>query len=145
LSSAVVKNHITRVMAKGTKQLVGTGRFMWPVGGHISSMFGSRSGGYHKGLDIAAPMGSPVYAADSGTVSYAGWYYGYGKLVIIDHGNGYQTYYGHNGSLSVSVGQSVARGQKISAVGMTGQTTGPHCHFEVRLNGVARNPMIYLK
>lgn len=145
LSSEIVKQPVTRILAKGTKELVGTGRFMWPSGGVISSAFGSRGREFHKGLDIAAPIGSPIYAADSGTVILAGRYYDYGKLVIIDHGNGYTTYYGHCSSIFVSEGETVTKGQKIAAIGMTGQTTGPHVHFEVRKNGSPVNPLTYLK
>lgn len=145
VTADVVKEPVTRVLARGTKELVGTGKFSWPSGGYISSAFGSRSGGYHNGLDIAAPMGSPIYAADSGTVILAERYSGYGKLVIIDHGNGYTSYYGHCSSFSVSEGDTVTRGQKIANVGMTGDTTGPHVHFEIRLNGAAQNPLGYLK
>ena len=124
-----------------------TGTFRWPVTGRITSRFGSRSspGGIgstnHKGIDIAAPKGTPVYAADGGTVTYAGWMSGYGYLVRINHGNGYETYYGHNSSLTVSVGQHVYKGQQIARVGSTGNSTGNHCHFEIRVNGVAKNPL----
>lgn len=145
ISSALVKDPVTRIMAKGTKNLVGSGQFMWPTSGRISSPFGYRGREYHQGLDIAAPMGTPIYAADSGTVVHSGRYSGYGNLVIIDHGNGYKTYYGHCSKLLVSVGDSVKRGDKIALVGMTGQATGPHCHFEVRVNGVTQNPLKYLK
>lgn len=145
ISSALVKDPVSRVLAKGTKNLAGTGKFLWPTSGHVSSPFGYRGREFHEGLDIAAPMGTPICAADSGTVVHSGRYAGYGNLIIINHGNGYQTYYGHCSKLYVSAGQSVQRGQKIGAVGMTGQATGPHCHFEVRVNGVQQNPLKYLK
>ena len=93
---------------------------------------------------IAGPDGTPVYAADGGTVTYSGWMGGYGYLVEINHGNGYVTRYGHNSSLTVSVGDHVYKGQQIARVGSTGNSTGNHCHFEVRYNGVARNPLNYL-
>lgn len=127
------------------------GGYIWPVSSrYITSTFGGRAspGGIgstnHKGIDIAAPRGTPVYAADGGTVTYAGWMSGYGYLVRVNHGNGYETYYGHNSSLTVSVGQHVYKGQQIARVGSTGNSTGNHCHFEVRYNGVAKNPLNYL-
>ena len=98
----------------------------------------------HKGIDIAVPRGTPIYAADGGTVTYAGWMSGYGYLVEINHGNGYVTRYGHNSSLTVRVGQHVYKGQQIARAGSTGNSTGNHCHFEVRYNGVAKNPLNYL-
>jgi murein DD-endopeptidase MepM/ murein hydrolase activator NlpD len=124
----------------------GLGNFSWPVTGTITSPFGWRSnpfgGGpeFHQGLDIAAPMGTTVTAAAAGTVIMAQWYGGYGNYVLIDHGGGYSTGYGHLSSIYVSVGQSVARGQAIGAVGSTGQSTGPHLHFEVRIAGKPVDP-----
>ena len=153
LSSVTLKEPVTEQRLQGTKARptwLPTGTFRWPVTGRITSRFGSRSspGGIgstnHKGIDIAAPRGTPVYAADGGTVTYAGWMSGYGYLVRISHGNGYETYYGHNSSLTVSVGQHVYKGQQIARVGSTGNSTGNHCHFEVRYNGVAKNPLNYL-
>jgi len=117
---------------------------MWPVKGTITSKFGARWGTTHKGIDIAAPTGTNVYAFMSGKVVFSGWEGGYGKLVIIDHGNGLQSYYGHNSKLIVSSGQSVSKGQHIADVGSTGDSTGPHCHFEIRKNGKAVNPLDYL-
>ena len=145
LASAIIKSPITQVLAKGTKALVGSGIFAWPTGGEITSGFGSRGREFHKGIDIGAPSGSPIYATDSGTVTRAGWYYGYGKLIIISHENGYETYYGHCSSISVSEGETVKKGQYIGAVGHTGQAYGNHLHFEVRLNGENQNPMKYLQ
>lgn len=144
LSTINAKNPVTRVLARGTKELVGSGRFLWPVNGSITSMFGSRGREYHRGLDIGAPVGTPIVAADSGTVTMAGRYYDYGKLVIIDHGNGFTTYYAHCSTLYVEEGQTVTKGQRIADVGMTGWTTGPHLHFEVRYNGDHENPMRHL-
>lgn len=118
-----------------------------PISGKITSRFGVRSSirsGAHTGLDIAASKGTPIKAAASGTVTYAGYKGSYGNLVVISHGNGVQTYYGHCNSLSVSVGQSVVAGQVIATVGSTGNSTGPHLHLEIRVNGVARNPQNYL-
>ena len=93
---------------------------------------------------MAVSTGTPVYAAASGTVTFAGYKGSYGYLVIIDHGNGYQTYYAHCSALYVSAGQSVAQGQNISAVGSTGNSTGPHLHFEIRYNGSTLNPQSYI-
>lgn len=124
----------------------GSGMFAWPVTGTITSPFGWRSnpfGGspeFHQGLDIAAPSGTTVTAAAGGTVIMAQWYGGYGNYVLIDHGGGYSTGYGHLSAIYVSQGQSVTRGQAIGAVGSTGQSTGPHLHFEVRINGKPVDP-----
>ncbi len=147
LSTSTVKDPVARVVAQGTKEkvVVGSGNFSWPTNGHISSGYGYRGGEFHQAIDIAAPYGSAIYASDSGKVTYAGWESGYGKLIIINHGNGFVTYYGHCSSINVSVGQAVNRGSRIGSVGMTGDATGPHVHFEVRVNGVRRNPLIYLR
>lgn len=124
----------------------GSGTFTWPVTGTITSPFGWRSnpfgGGpeFHQGLDIAAPMGTTVTAAAAGTVIMAQWYGGYGNYVLIDHGGGYSTGYGHLSAIYVASGQSVQRGQAIGAVGSTGQSTGPHLHFEVRIAGKPVDP-----
>lgn len=121
------------------------GLFMRPVsGGTITSKYGQRSSGFHTGLDIAIANGTPIYAAASGTVKFSGKKGGYGYLVIIDHGNGYQTYYAHCSALYVSAGQSVSKGQNISAVGSTGNSSGYHLHFEVRYNGNTLNPQNYI-
>ena len=122
------------------------GRFLRPVvGGTISSPFGQRRSGFHKGIDIAVPNGTPIYAADNGVVKFSGWNStGFGNLVIIDHGDGFLTYYAHCSSLYVSAGQSVTKGQNICAVGLTGNTSGYHVHFEVRYNGTSVNPMNYM-
>ena len=153
LSSVILKEPVTEQRLQGTRERptwYPTGTFRWPISGRITSYLGGRSspGGIgstnHQGIDIAGSYGSPVYAADGGTVTYAGWMGGYGYLVQIDHGNGYVTRYGHNSSLTVSVGDHVYKGQQIARVGSTGNSTGNHCHFEVRYNGVARNPLNYL-
>lgn len=118
-----------------------------PVKGtYISSRYGDRAdrSSGHKGLDIAAPTGTTIVACGDGTVKFAGWYYGYGYLVRIDHGNGVETYYGHCSKLYVSTGDTVSAGDKIAAVGATGEATGPHLHLEVRVNGVTVNPQNYL-
>ena len=153
LSSVTLKEPVTEHRIRGTKvrpTWMPTGSFRWPTSGRISSYFGGRKspGGIgstnHKGIDIAVPRGTPIYAADGGTVTYSGWMSGYGYLVQIDHGNGYVTRYGHNSSLTVSVGQHVYKGQQVARAGSTGNSTGNHCHFEVRYNGVAKNPLNYL-
>jgi murein DD-endopeptidase MepM/ murein hydrolase activator NlpD len=117
---------------------------IWPVHGPVTSGFGWRWGRMHEGIDIAVPSGTPVVAAASGNVITAGWLGGYGNLVVIDHGNGLATAYGHNSSLAVGAGQSVAQGQVIAYSGSTGHSTGPHVHFEVRVNGFAADPLGYL-
>ena len=118
-----------------------------PVSGTISSRFGARSRircSAHTGLDIATSTGTPIAAAASGTVTFSGWKGSYGWLMVITHQNGVQTYYGHCSKLYYSAGQTVSQGQKIAAVGNTGNSTGPHLHFEVRVNGIAYNPQNYL-
>lgn len=134
--------------------IVGTtsapGALAWPVSGTITSPFGYRrnpfGGGmeFHQGLDIAAPMGTTITAAASGTVISAGWYGGYGNYILIDHGGGMATGYGHCSQIFVSAGQQVQKGQAIGAVGSTGASTGPHVHFEVRINGKPVDPAAYL-
>ena len=127
----------------------GTGSFGWPVPSctYITSKFGPRyhpvTGAYqstHTGLDIGASHGATIVASDGGTVTTAGVKGGYGNCVMIDHGNGYYTLYGHMSSIAVSVGQSVSKGDTIGYVGSTGVSTGPHCHFEIRVNGVCTDP-----
>lgn len=118
-----------------------------PVSGIISSRFGVRSSirsSAHTGLDIATSTGTPVVAAASGTVTFSGWKGSYGYLMVITHSNGVQTYYGHCSKLYYQAGQTVSQGQTIAAVGSTGNSTGPHLHFEIRVNGVAYNPQNYL-
>src|SRR4029079_3319949 len=122
----------------------GSGQLSWPVSGPVTSGFGVRWGRMHEGIDIAVGEGTPVRAAAAGTVIYAGWMSGYGNLVAVDHGNGLSTAYAHNSSLAVSVGQSVAAGEIVSYSGNTGNSTGPHVHFEVRVDGSAVDPLGYL-
>ncbi len=118
--------------------------FIWPARGRLSSGFGWRRLRHHDGIDIAAPYGAPITAARDGTVVFAGWYYAYGKTVIVSHGNGLQTIYGHASRVLVQRGDQVKKGELIAHVGSTGRSTGPHLHFEVRINGRAVNPMKYL-
>jgi murein DD-endopeptidase MepM/ murein hydrolase activator NlpD len=132
---------VTAYSGTAPQGIKGTGRFQWPTSGTITQgyWFG------HRALDIAAALGVPVYAADTGFVSFAGWTdVGYGRLVTIDHGNGFVTYYGHLSQINVVVGQAVRRGQLIGLMGSTGRSTGPHLHFEIRYGGALLNPGVYL-
>jgi murein DD-endopeptidase MepM/ murein hydrolase activator NlpD len=114
------------------------------VHGIVTSGYGWRWGRLHAGIDIAVGSGTPVVAAAGGTVVIAGWLGGYGNLVVVDHGNGTATAYGHNSAVTVGTGQFVAQGQLIAYSGSTGHSTGPHVHFEVRIGGVPVDPMGYL-
>ena len=139
-----------RERGMGSAAPSGSGAMIWPVSGSVTSEFGWRvhpitgTQKFHSGVDIGADYGVPIHAAQSGTVEYAGWVSGYGNTVIINHGGGITTLYGHNQSLAVSAGQSVSQGQVISYCGSTGNSTGPHCHFEVRQNGEPVSPYSYL-
>lgn len=122
--------------------VVGTGTFIFPVGSRNYSQYYWYG---HRGLDIALPEGNSVYASDTGTVTYAGWNtYGYGNLIVINHGNGHETFYAHLSSINVSPGQIVYQGNLIGLTGNTGQSSGPHIHFEIRLNGNQDDPCWYL-
>ena len=118
----------------------GGGQCRWPAAGRVTSEYGRRWGRLHAGIDIAAPSGTPIGAAIAGTVIYSGWQSGYGNVVIVSHGGGLSTLYGHQSRLGVSLGEAVGSGQIIGYVGSTGHSTGPHVHFETRYGGVARNP-----
>ena len=124
---------------------------VWPVNGQIISRFGqredpfSREGGLHWGVDITADMGTPVHAAADAVVSEADWMQGYGKLVVLDHGNGMRTWYAHLSKFAVVPGQEIRRGEVVGYSGSTGHATGPHLHFEVRMGGNPVNPYSYLK
>jgi murein DD-endopeptidase MepM/ murein hydrolase activator NlpD len=124
--------------------------FLRPGYGVVTDEYGPRTNpvtgeaGFHTGVDLGDPSGAPVAASKSGVVAYSGWISGYGETVIIDHGNGVQTLYGHNSQRLVSVGQTVARGETIAYVGSTGMSTGPHIHWEIRINGQHTNPMQYV-
>jgi murein DD-endopeptidase MepM/ murein hydrolase activator NlpD len=123
---------------------IGNGVLGWPVSGPVVSGFGMRGGRMHEGIDIICSTGTPVRASGDGTVIWAGWRGGYGIAVAIDHGGGLSTLYAHNSTLASSVGQSVVRGQVIAYAGSTGNSSGPHVHFEVRVNGTAVDPLGYL-
>lgn len=122
----------------------------WPARGWLTSNFGVRQSPFtneramHEGIDIAGRIGTPVYATAAGIVSQAQYEDGYGKLVVVDHGYGYKTFYGHNSKLMVKVGQRVKRGDLIAAIGNTGSSTGAHLHYEIRLNGVPLNPRKFI-
>jgi murein DD-endopeptidase MepM/ murein hydrolase activator NlpD len=118
--------------------------FVWPVSGPVVSPFGMRWGRMHTGIDIAVGYGTPIHAAASGRVIYAGWMDGYGNLVFVDHGGGISTGYAHQSRIAVANGQNVAQGDVIGYVGCTGHCFGPHLHFEVRVNGAPVDPLGYL-
>lgn len=124
---------------------------IWPTDGVVTSRFGWRSspwggggGDWHPGIDIANEYGTPIRATADGEVIYSDWYSGYGRLVQIDHGNGIVTLYGHNSQIVVHVGERVKKGEVIAYMGSTGNSTGSHCHYEVRVTGTAINPANYL-
>jgi murein DD-endopeptidase MepM/ murein hydrolase activator NlpD len=142
--SADLAAKIRAAQAHSTVQHVSGAGFIWPVNAPITSPFGWRWGRLHEGIDLGAAYGSPIAAAAAGVVIYAGWEGGYGNLVVIDHGGGLATAYGHQSRIAVSVGQSVSQGETIGYVGSTGHSTGPHLHFEVRVNGQAVDPLGYL-
>lgn len=152
LSSTTLREPTVTVKAIGTKPRPKTasyGSYIWPCSGRITSYFGGRyifgKNSYHSGIDISQNYGATIVAADGGTVTFSGWKGTYGNLVIITHDNGTKTYYAHNSSLLVSAGQKVYRGQPIARAGSTGRSTGVHCHFEVRVNGTAVNPLNFLR
>ncbi len=128
----------------------GNGSFIWPCSGPITSYYGWRTHPifgtrrYHSGLDIGVDTGTPIHAAANGVIIYSGWMGGYGYAIMIDHGGGLTTIYGHNSRLAVSEGQHVTQGQVVAYAGSTGYSTGPHCHFEVRLHGEVVSPLNYL-
>ncbi|MCC5909560.1 MAG: peptidoglycan DD-metalloendopeptidase family protein [Clostridiaceae bacterium] len=143
----ILSEPTTRVIAEGTTPrpaTVATGTFIRPTRGRLTSGFGMRWGRRHEGIDIAASTGTSITAADAGRVSFAGVRGAYGNLVIIDHENGYQTYYAHASKLLVKRGDRVYKGEEIAKVGSTGRSTGPHLHFEVRKNGTPVNPLQFV-
>lgn len=118
--------------------------WIWPTRGRISSHYGTRNGRMHHGIDVAAPTGTRIVAGRGGLVTHAGWADGYGNVVYIDHGGGWTSRYAHMSSVGCSRGQRVSQGQTIGRVGSTGRSSGPHLHFEIRVNGQSRNPYGYL-
>ena len=158
LNSALVESHTLQAQAqavadKKREAALERQRYleaipsMWPTDGYVSSGFGYRTypdTEFHPGLDIVNDYGSPVYATASGVVEEAGWDGGYGYKIVIDHGNGYETWYGHNQRMLVSVGESVRKGEQIAEVGSTGYATGPHCHYEIVLWGRPIDPTPFL-
>jgi murein DD-endopeptidase MepM/ murein hydrolase activator NlpD len=144
-SSASLAAQIRAAQAqRGADATPSSAGLVWPVPGPVTSPFGWRWGRMHEGIDIGAGYGTPIHAAAAGTVIWCGWNGGYGNLVVIDHGGNLATAYGHQSSIAVSCGQSVSQGQVIGYVGSTGHSTGPHLHFEVRINGGAVDPYGYL-
>lgn len=148
VSESVISAPTTEIVTTGTQDpppKKGTGYFINPLpGSTISSRFGSRSGGFHLGQDMAKASGSSIKAADGGTVIFAGWSGSYGYMVDIDHGGGFTTRYAHCSDIYVSVGEKVYQGKVIAAVGTTGVSSGPHLHFEVRKYGSVVNPAAYI-
>lgn len=144
ISQKVLSEPEAQVVVQGTKEIPdrGTGSYVWPTsGGTITSGYGWRRGEFHQGIDIAAPWGTSVKAADSGVVTSVGWRGGYGLAVVIDHGKDRQTLYAHLSSAVVKVGDFVDKAQLIAKIGNTGRSTGPHLHFEVHIDGRAVNPI----
>lgn len=146
LVTTVKKEPVNEILLVGTKErppTVGSGKYDWPLkdGFRQSSGFGARWGRQHAGIDLACPVGTNVYAADGGTVIRAGYAGAYGMLVVIDHQNGQETRYAHNSKLLVKAGDKVFKGQHIAESGNTGRSTGPHLHFEIRIDGTPTNPI----
>lgn len=146
LSETVISEPTAEVVKVGTKEIpgVGTGSFITPAKGKLTSGFGGRWGRMHNGIDIGASVGTPIVASDTGIVIFAGYKGSYGNLIKIDHQNGYVTYYAHCSSIAVSEGEIVTQGQTIGGVGNTGNSTGPHCHFEIQQNGTSLNPLEFI-
>ncbi len=153
VNSEIISEPVTEYIAVGTKvrpSPVSYGNYIWPVsgGGNLTSYFGPRNSSIgsrnHQGIDICAAYGTDIFAADGGTVIYAGWMSGYGNLVQVLHDNGEVTYYAHCSALYVSVGDPVFQGEVIAAVGSTGTSSANHCHFEIRVGGVAVDPLNYV-
>ena len=149
IKEVIVEEPQDQVMARGTSTapVIGRGSFSWPMPSsfRITSKFGPRGRGFHPGVDIGAQTGTDVIAADEGVVVFAGWAGSYGILIYIDHGNGYVTKYAHNSRALVAQGQRVEKGQRIARSGNTGNSTGPHLHFEIVRNGKARNPLAFFR
>ncbi len=151
LSEKITLKPINRVVIRGAKPIEvsrgggESGRLQWPLRGYITSGYGYRGREFHPAIDIAAPSGTPVNAAEDGIVISAAWQGNYGNSIVINHGSGLTTRYSHLSAMTVSVGAKVQRGSIIGKVGSTGRSTGPHLDFEVRVNGSSRNPLSYLR
>jgi murein DD-endopeptidase MepM/ murein hydrolase activator NlpD len=146
-ASARIADAIRSAQSKdggGPTQTPSSAGLIWPVQGPITSPFGWRWGRMHQGIDIGAGSGTPIKAAAAGTVIYCGWESGYGNLTVIDHGGNLATAYGHQSAIAVACGQDVSQGEIIGYSGCTGHCTGPHVHFEVRIDGNPVDPLGYL-
>lgn len=151
-TSNELESMIRRIQAGTSGEMLGTGTFTWPTPGYstITSPYGMRYhpilkyNKMHTGVDIGAPGGATIVAADSGTVIQTGWLGGYGQVVVVDHGGGISTLYAHMSTIIAANGAAVDKGQTIGKVGSTGWSTGPHLHFEVRINGVYTDPRSYI-
>ncbi|MDP8954134.1 MAG: peptidoglycan DD-metalloendopeptidase family protein [Actinomycetota bacterium] len=139
-AQAPVGSRVGAAVGATVDRTVGGGGCIWPTRGRVTSEFGNRWGRLHAGIDIGAPSGTPIYAAQAGTVIFSGAQSGYGNVIILSHGGGLTTLYGHQSRLAASDGQQVGQGDNIGFVGNTGRSTGPHLHFETRYGGSARNP-----
>lgn len=147
IKSTILSQPSSQIVLVGTKDpppLIGTGTFQYPIRGTLTSRFGTRWGRLHAGIDLAAPTGTKIRASDGGKVIFSGYSGSYGYVVKIDHGGNRVTVYAHCSKLLVKVGEKVYQGQHIANVGNTGRSTGPHLHFEVQINGIAKNPLNYL-
>ena len=153
-SNTTISEPVDAIYKQGTKEIPkrsGSGTWLFPINARytISDYFGYRvaptagASTNHKGIDIACAYGTPIHAADGGTVTYAGRRGAYGLLIIIDHGGGYETYYAHESEIDVKVGEEVYQGKVIGKVGSTGVSTGPHCHFEIHYQGTPLNPLAF--
>ena len=149
IETYVITEPVTQVVAIGTKEpppSAGTGKFIMPTSGRLTSTYGRRWGRMHAGIDLAASVGTPIYASDNGIVTEAEYQKnGYGNIIKVDHQNGFVTYYAHCSELYVKPGDVVAKGDLIATVGNTGRSTGPHLHFEIRKDGDHKNPLNYIK
>ncbi|MDR1323677.1 MAG: peptidoglycan DD-metalloendopeptidase family protein, partial [Candidatus Margulisbacteria bacterium] len=149
-NSKEIEDMIKKILRSSPSEARGTGKYIWPLKGILTSQYGRRFHPVfkvwrtHSGMDIAAPTGTPIKAADSGVVILSEWYGGYGRAIVVDHGKGFATLYGHLSKQNVKEGDRVNKGQVIGLVGSSGVATGPHLHFEIRINGETTDPQPYL-